>query len=277
MVDSHLFACWNNSIPEIFNAADAKQALVRLVTAIEDLLEISDSLVILYPAHQIPRVSHNTITHQNDTERYLSGAYLLDPYYRRAKQDKIEGVISLKQVAPNGFFESEYYKSYYRVSELLDEICFVVQLEQGFGLISLTRHNDRPAFSTDEQQLLAEIYPVVEHVLSSLWGNCAPETASRFHQQLERAERLFGTAFLTEREYEVVHLMLRGHSTKSIAEHLGVVLETIKFHRKQLYHKLDISSQSKLFHLFLEAVKNSEPETDQDPLISYLGIAADNP
>ncbi|MCY1250836.1 Bacterial regulatory protein, luxR family [compost metagenome] len=51
------------------------------------------------------------------------------------------------------------------------------------------------------------------------------------------------------REAEVIRLMLKGHSTKSIARHLGNSPETVKVHRKRIYSKLKISSQGELFSL----------------------------
>ena len=46
-------------------------------------------------------------------------------------------------------------------------------------------------------------------------------------------------------------LILKGHSSYSIAATLGVSPNTVKVHRRQAYAKLNISSQAELFHLFL--------------------------
>ena len=56
---------------------------------------------------------------------------------------------------------------------------------------------------------------------------------------------------LSKRELEIVTLILKGHSTYSIAARLGVSPNTVKVHRRQAYAKLTISSQAELFHLFL--------------------------
>ncbi len=49
-------------------------------------------------------------------------------------------------------------------------------------------------------------------------------------------------------------MILRGHSSLSISLHLGIAEGTVKNHRKHLYFKLGISSQSELFHLFVNFV-----------------------
>ncbi|KXK67489.1 LuxR family transcriptional regulator [Pseudomonas monteilii] len=47
--------------------------------------------------------------------------------------------------------------------------------------------------------------------------------------------------------------MLSGCSSKEIARKLEISVETVKVHRKHMYSKLGIKSQSELFSLFLQA------------------------
>jgi DNA-binding NarL/FixJ family response regulator len=58
---------------------------------------------------------------------------------------------------------------------------------------------------------------------------------------------------LSARELEVGRLMLSGCSNKEIARKLAISAETVKVHRKHMYSKLGIKSQSELFSLFLNA------------------------
>jgi DNA-binding CsgD family transcriptional regulator len=67
----------------------------------------------------------------------------------------------------------------------------------------------------------------------------------------------FGASELSNREREVIQYVLRGHSSGSIALNLDVSVTTIKTHRKRAYSKLNISSQSELFSMFLNCVKAS--------------------
>jgi DNA-binding CsgD family transcriptional regulator len=57
---------------------------------------------------------------------------------------------------------------------------------------------------------------------------------------------------LTQREIEVALMILAGHSTKNMAKLLGVSPATAKVHRRNLYRKLNISSQSTLFLLIMD-------------------------
>ena len=55
-------------------------------------------------------------------------------------------------------------------------------------------------------------------------------------------------------EAEVIGLSLRGHSSKLIASRLGISEGTVTNHKRNVYEKLGIHSQSQLFSLFLEAL-----------------------
>lgn len=61
--------------------------------------------------------------------------------------------------------------------------------------------------------------------------------------QIRDALSHFGASVLSERELEIARLILRGYSSKAMAERLAISPETIKVHRRHLYAKLDISSQ----------------------------------
>ena len=55
---------------------------------------------------------------------------------------------------------------------------------------------------------------------------------------------------VTAREKDVLKLLLSGFSNKEIAGKLSLSTETIKVHRRNIYSKLNIKSQSELFARF---------------------------
>ena len=77
--------------------------------------------------------------------------------------------------------------------------------------------------------------------------------------QIRDALSHFGASVLSERELEIARLILRGYSSKAMAERLAISPETIKVHRRHLYAKLDISSQPELFSLFIQSLGH-DPE-----------------
>lgn len=68
-----------------------------------------------------------------------------------------------------------------------------------------------------------------------------------------------GRGALTTREIEVAMLSLSGFSSRAIGEKLSISFETVRAHKKHIYAKLGISSQSELFAMFYDAGKANEP------------------
>ena len=67
----------------------------------------------------------------------------------------------------------------------------------------------------------------------------------------------FGSSTLTPRERQVVRLILRGYPSKSVARELDISTQTEQVHRKNIYQKLGVNSQSALLayvfeHLFVQ-------------------------
>ena len=74
------------------------------------------------------------------------------------------------------------------------------------------------------------------------------------HQRLTRCFENFGEGLLTDRERQITQLLLRGHSTKSIARELGIAPGTVMVHKRNLFSKLGITSQYELFSRFIGAL-----------------------
>ncbi len=49
---------------------------------------------------------------------------------------------------------------------------------------------------------------------------------------------------LTRREQEILELLCRGYANKEIAENLSISFETVRWHNRQIYHKLHVRSRS---------------------------------
>ena len=63
---------------------------------------------------------------------------------------------------------------------------------------------------------------------------------------LTHAYQSFGDRLLSEREREIVALVLQGHSTESIAGRLDISPGTVKIHRRNIYRKLGIPESQRL-------------------------------
>ena len=80
-------------------------------------------------------------------------------------------------------------------------------------------------------------------------GRNSPDRA--IHERLTECFEKFGDSVLTRREREVSKLLLRGHSSKSVARELKIAPATVMVHKRNLFAKLGITSQYELFSLFI--------------------------
>jgi DNA-binding NarL/FixJ family response regulator len=111
----------------------------------------------------------------------------------------------------------------------------------------------------------------VEILCQRHWAESAgATTATNLRAQLNSALDAFGNSLLTEREAQVINLVLHGHSTKTLADKLSISMETVKLHRKHAYAKLEVSSQAELFYLFLDSVMSAGNYDGGDPLVAYM-------
>jgi DNA-binding CsgD family transcriptional regulator len=60
---------------------------------------------------------------------------------------------------------------------------------------------------------------------------------------------------ITPRETQVVSRVLEGHSSEAIAKSFGISVGTVRIHRRNIYGKLNISSQQELFEIFFQQIK----------------------
>ena len=69
-----------------------------------------------------------------------------------------------------------------------------------------------------------------------------------------RVEGVWGRLNLTAREAAIVDLVLQGHSSEAVGRRLGITTGTVKVHRRNVYRKLGISSQTQLLSLYLKSM-----------------------
>ena len=279
LVTTHeVMAAWNQSLADVVSNGFGDGALQDLIAALEALARGSSSSIIVYPAGKKPYVACHRLLPEEDPQlhldQYIAGAYLVDPYYVHALEAGVEGFFSIKELAPEGFEYSEYYRIYYHAVGMLDEACFLFRDQaDGWIIISLARHSEDMEFSADDRAQLDTLFPLMKAIVGRcLQGSQHDAPAQELETHLDAALENFGTSLLTRRESLILSLLLRGHSIKSIAQRLENSLETIKHHRKNIYAKLDVSTQAELFHLFIDSLRSSTLEPDKDPLIAYMSV-----
>ena len=88
----------------------------------------------------------------------------------------------------------------------------------------------------DDYQLLARVMKAFEHAAA------APGASAAHRAQL---------ALLSEREQEVLRLVLAGKPSRQVAEELTISARTVDFHRARIMQKLGVRSAAELFRVCL--------------------------
>lgn len=189
---------------------------------------------------------------------YIVGPYLLDPFFLASLAPARVGLWRMSDVAPDRFFQGEYYVSYYKRTGLAEEIAYLVEPTEGVVVVvSLMRLEKR--FSAPELRRLAALRPVVEAACRRQWAGLRPTAPTAGRETMVEMCRRLGDGALTEREGEVAALTLQGHSATAIGKALGITAGTARIHRQNIYAKLRIGSQSALFDAFQGLVLAPEP------------------
>jgi DNA-binding CsgD family transcriptional regulator len=189
---------------------------------------------------------------------YQQGPYLLDPFYSAATLPK-PGIWRMRELAPDRFYASEYYRSYYIQTGLSEEIGFFVPVGDDVTVVvSLMRSETTGAFKSAEHELLRKAAPFVSAILQAHWRGLSQRFDTRIARQKNSskttAARAWANKNLTEREKAIIELVLQGHSSESIGLRLGVATGTVKVHRRNIYRKLGISSQTQLMSHYLDSL-----------------------
>jgi len=184
---------------------------------------------------------------------YLSGVYALSPFYRAAQGLKGPRVARVREIAPRGFAQSEYYRRYFARIGVDDMIGLLIPASDAETVfISFSRSTGSARFTAGDARRLEAC---AELLAAAVTRHCeiAGPLASRHIAAAAAAPvaRRPAPSGLTAREAQVVNLMLEGHSARAIGKALKISNETVRVHRRHIYEKLGISSQGELFRWFL--------------------------
>lgn len=266
---------WHDQAARIMLAQDTPQFPAVLVEALERVVPFDHAVFFAYHGQDPPICPYDTFNLQQRivfVSDYQEGPYLLDPFYQVCVEQNEPGLYRLREIAPDRFYHSEYYRSYYRRTGLSEEIGFVAALPDDMMLvISLMRAGTSACFSDRDMNKLRVVEPIVHAAAGSHWRNLGRDRDARLRggtpfpslgTHVASAFENFGQSVLTKRERDVVRLVLRGHSSDSIGRQFAISTGTVKIHRKNIHAKLGISSQSELFSLFISYLSSATAAED---------------
>jgi DNA-binding CsgD family transcriptional regulator len=256
------------ALPRVAASAGTAQFAQHVVDALREVLAFEWWMVMIYREDANPEMLCENFTgswRARGVTTYVGGFYVLDPFYIMSRSLDHPEVCRLSDIAPDGFLESEYHRAHYASGRIGDEINYLWPLEPGVTLaISLERSENCVPFGESDVAGMEAVQPLLYALACKHWSLVRQKAAApaglEIGRLVQQAAVDFGREVLTPRECEVVKLVLRGFSSKSISQALGISPGTVKVHRENIYAKLGVSSQAELFNLFIASV-SAPPES----------------
>lgn len=250
---------WHAATGALIAAETGEDLASALASAIDLAVDHEGTCLIAFHRDRAPQVLHHTLEpagREHYLDRYLAGPYLLDPLYQLALAKRKPTLCRFREALPDRFRSSEYYRQYCERTHLLDEMDYLVEVA-ATTTIALVVGRRSGVFSRADLRRLELLEPLVRASITKVWawqpGHRKRENrAGAVHRRLTACFDNFGADVLTRRERQISQLLLRGHSSKSIARELKIAPGTVMVHKRNLFAKLGISSQYELFSLFID-------------------------
>ncbi|RKE36766.1 LuxR family transcriptional regulator [Paraburkholderia sp. BL23I1N1] len=271
---------FHREIGAVIDALDSAQFWTRLTRALERYVVFDNWVALRFTPGVAPLVCAESPTPDGTVDvmfqDYLAALYQLDPFYIAATEKPASGFVTLADVAPDNFSMTDYYQRYFRKNIVGDEVHFNYMIDArhtlAFSLGATHRYGERDlavlalcapwVIALLRQRLPYEGFDAPEPSSNEAATQTATEAAidtsasvdtPTYAARFEQVSSTSGRSPLTTREVEVAMLSLSGFSTRAIAEKLTISFETVRAHKKHIYTKLNVNSQSELFALFYEA------------------------
>ncbi|MEY0765578.1 MULTISPECIES: helix-turn-helix transcriptional regulator [Providencia] len=236
-------------LPDVIDSVATNQFYPNLLSWLSSLIAFDNAIVYSFEKGVPPRFLSKVERRNSDSINriYQRGAYLMDPFYQEIQRGGASKVLTLKELAPKGFYHTDYYLNFYRKTGWCDEAGLLLDISDDRQLGIFFGNEDRPFFSEKYTQApLKDAFDIIRSMVK-LHKDISPSSVSNHYQNTDMQTR-FG---LTPRECEVVELILAGKGSPQIAQALFISLGTVKNHRKNIYQKLSINSQVELFNLLM--------------------------
>jgi len=260
-------ATWISLLSQCIDSIGSDQFTDNLLSALKSITDFDYSVSFAYHQNEKPICLFHIFSPAERVvfvDDYLKGPYLLDPFFKACGRRVDSGLYRLRDIAPDRYLQSEYYRSYYVRTGLAEEICYTFYLLNEVAVvISLMRSGASQRFSAREFRLLESVVPIVSSLAQRHWQDVPDwfgvEVSDRKSSDNRSViESTVGAIFgprITPRETQVVAQVLEGHSSESISKSLGISTGTVRIHRRNIYAKLDISSQQELFSIFFQKIR----------------------
>jgi DNA-binding CsgD family transcriptional regulator len=234
--------------------------LDRLIDLIGALVLHDKVTVVRYSATERPEFVSWRNYSPALVRKYLDAYYVFDPFYASWRRDRRPGVVRLRGGGPA--LRGPYVADFLGESEICDELGVLLE-DGGDWCLGIFLDRSRQRYSPADIERLESRYPVFAALHALDIRLRGPDF--RRTQQAAQPGREPGLAArvslpdglwpeLTPRERQLVGMVLTGHPPAAIAARLAISAGTVKNHRRNIYQKLDITTERELFLQYIQAV-----------------------
>ncbi|MFK0206435.1 helix-turn-helix transcriptional regulator [Agrobacterium sp. NPDC090283] len=259
-----------HEIGDIISSAPGENFYVTVFSFLSKYIPFSNGHILKYRDNGAPLVLHDGRPNVYEwTDEYLSGYYLLDPLWLYLKNhENGDEIYRLDTLAPDSFTQSSYFKKHYRKAQITDELGWIIGSGQDRIVICLLKRWDSGQFNEEQIRIAQVLQPIFSSVVKlhetlmsqvQLSANHNWDGTTDHESPSARINAyLLATGndkkTLSDRQTDIVDLILRGHSTESIGLNLSISAGTVKTHKRNIYSRLGISSHGELFNLFVKSL-----------------------
>ncbi len=231
----------------------------QLCAFIQAVVPFDCSVVLGYRQGKRPVYLYDSINESRELlfQRYLTDSFQNDPFYRQIEQYPQARIYRLKDVLSSATEYKQYQREFYLETGWNDELCLSIPLDASRGIAIYLGVMADASFSAQHLADLQTRFAVLSSLCQQHWAKTAfslPEVGDEtlhLRHAIDKTLVQLGAELLTSREQEIAALLVQGFDSKEIASQLEIGVGTVKNHRKRIYAKLNISSLSELFRVFL--------------------------
>lgn len=257
------------ALGEAIAALKTPQFTSRFVAMLRCIADFDCAVILGHRSSKHPIYLYDSLSAQREWlfQRYLTHAYLDDPFYTAFEQHRRCGVFHLSDLTPQHPSSSAYQHPFYAQTGWQDEVSVVVDLDGQRSIVIYLGCFAARSFPRAQIEALQQRFTLLASLCQQHWDRQTLRLAENAQPNedlrawVEQAIASFGAQRLSRREQEITGLLIQGLDSQEIADALAISLGTVKNHRKRIYAQLHVSSLSELFQLFLNHFIGTTPDS----------------
>jgi DNA-binding CsgD family transcriptional regulator len=234
----------SNAIESVGFPSDFQQESLKLINS---LMQLKSSAFFLID----PNMTHRGVVTNNlakeDDDLYQNRYMHMDPLNPKLHDKGGETVVHMDSImSPQVINQLVYYQDFLKPLDYryVADIFFRAE-GKIIAVITLLRAESQGDFSQAELALLRKLQPFLEYTLNTVY----------LPQRLAERATIGARHQLTDRQLDVLELVVSGASNKAIAQELGLGLATVKTHLQNIYQKTGVASRAELLSQVISNLK----------------------